>query len=122
MQTYLDYYAHGLAAKLAMARKFQVANKDNSPEDFEFLKKACQSDGYALSFIAQVAQKLLTSPDLANEFKGLTEIMIETHYFQARLLPFFLHGPKAPLALQLSKETVAALKRVAFIRPHTQQP
>ncbi|KAB2680028.1 hypothetical protein [Brucella tritici] len=109
MQTYLDYYAQGLAAKLAMARKFQLANKENSPEDFEFLKKACQSDGYALSFIAQVAQKLLTSPDLADEFKGLTEEMIETNYFQARLLPFFQHGPKAPLALQLSKETVAAL-------------
>ncbi len=107
MQTYLDYYAHGLSAKIAAA-KHKLSKKEYSESDFEFLKKACQSDGYALHFIAQVAHKLLTSPDLANEFRGLSEEMIETNYFQARLLPFFNQGSK-PLALQLSRETVAAL-------------
>lgn len=107
MQTYLDYYAHGLSAKIAGA-KLKLAKKEYSESDFEFLKKACQSDGYALSFIAQVASKLLTSPDLADEFKGLSESSVETHYFQARLLPFFNQDSK-PLALQLSRETVAAL-------------
>ncbi|MEN3145298.1 hypothetical protein ABDF71_25230 [Ochrobactrum sp. WV_118_8] len=107
MQTYLDYYAHGLSAKIAGA-KLHLAKNEYSESDFEFLKKACQSDGYALSFIAQVASKLLTSPDLADEFKGLSESSVETHYFQARLLPFFNQDSK-PLALQLSKETVAAL-------------
>jgi len=107
MQTYLDYYAHGLTAKIAAA-KLKLSKKEYSEQDFEFLKKACQSDGYALHFIAQVAHKLLTSPDLANEFKGLSEEMIETNYFHARLLPFFNQDSK-PLALQLSRETVAAL-------------
>lgn len=107
MQTYLDYYAHGLSAKIAAA-KHKLSKKEYSEADFAFLKKACQSDGYALHFIAQVAHKLLTSPDLANEFRGLSEEMIETNYFQARLLPFFNQDSK-PLALQLSRETVAAL-------------
>ncbi|WP_139975204.1 hypothetical protein [Ochrobactrum sp. CGA5] len=107
MQTYLDYYAHGLSAKIAGA-KLHLAKNEYSESDFEFLKKACQSDGYALHFIAQVAHKLLTSPDLANEFRCLSEEMIETNYFQARLLPFFNQDSK-PLALQLSRETVAAL-------------
>jgi len=107
MQTYLDYYAHGLSAKIAGA-KLKLAKKEYSESEFEFLKKAGQSDGYALHFISQVAHKLLTSPDLANEFRSLTEEMIETNYFRARLLPLVNQDSKS-LALQLSRETVAAL-------------
>lgn len=110
MQTYLDYYADGLATKLA--RTYRVAAQDPSisKPQLATLKEAISSDGMALKYVSLHALAMISDPKIQTKLDTMSESEIETLCFQSRLFPFLdAKAEKKPLALQLSRQTIRAL-------------
>lgn len=103
MQTYLDYYAQGLADKFANQATAETA------KERKFWKDIAASDGTALKYVANNALNLFFDTKHEETLNSLSEAMVETLLFQSKLVPFLNAHDMKPLALQLTPQVLRSL-------------
>lgn len=103
MQTYLDYYAQGLADKFANQATAETA------KERKFWKDITASDGMALKYVANNALNLFFDTKHEETLNSLSEAMVETLLFQSKLVSFLNAHDMKPLAYQLTPQVLRSL-------------
>lgn len=103
MQTYLDYYAQGLAAKFANQATAETA------KERKFWKDITASDGMALKYVANNSLSIFFDTKHEEALNSLSEAMVETLLFQSKLVPFLNAHDMKPLAYQLTPQVLRSL-------------